>query len=370
MSKDETSINERADSRGVGEPEDNGSPKALRLGMPRVLVPRPALRRPNLRRPKVGRPKTGLPEPLEAAWFSIQERVIWPLQDRVDLLGPRSRNRAVLGGGALALLLVGIVAALVLSSGGGSSSPTTTVTEAAAPSEPAAATPATPQPKPKKESPPRETLHGAAPVFSPPSPASKGGEKTGQSKPKATEAEPSSSSESSAASTAPSTSSSPAAARISSDPKGSKADAATADGASAGAATAAGTQGAVPEGPPAGPAALAVAREFAQGFVVYETGGEKAEFKDAFQASATPELTEALLQRPPKQPAGVKVPRAKVLNVVAGPSQGTVYKVSVSLLRVGVTSELRLDMEKIRTAGKTDGKSGKGAEWRVTNVLG
>jgi hypothetical protein len=65
------------------------------------------------------------------------------------------------------------------------------------------------------------------------------------------------------------------------------------------------------------------------------------------------------MQRPPRQPDGVKVPRAKVLNVVAGPSQGTVYKVSVSLLRVGVTSELRLDMEKL-----------KRGEWRVTNVLG
>ena len=82
-------------------------------------------------------------------------------------------------------------------------------------------------------------------------------------------------------------------------------------------------------------------------------------FKDAFAGSATPELAKALLQRPPKQPAGVKVPRAKVLNVVAGPSQGNVYKVSVSLLRVGVTSELRLDME-----------HGKRVEWRVTNVLG
>jgi hypothetical protein len=55
----------------------------------------------------------------------------------------------------------------------------------------------------------------------------------------------------------------------------------------------------------------------------------------------------------------VKVPRAKVLNVVAGPSRDGVYKVSVSLLRVGVTSELRLDMEKL-----------KNADWRVTNVLG
>ena len=67
-----------------------------------------------------------------------------------------------------------------------------------------------------------------------------------------------------------------------------------------------------------------------------------------------------------RPPVKAKVPRAKVLNVVAGPSQGSVYKVSVSLLRVGVTSELRLDMERIKAAGK----SGKSAEWRVINVLG
>ncbi len=48
-----------------------------------------------------------------------------------------------------------------------------------------------------------------------------------------------------------------------------------------------------------------------------------------------------------------------MLNVVPGPSKGTVFTVSVSLLRVGVTSELRLEMEKLKKQG-----------WRVTNVLG
>ena len=57
----------------------------------------------------------------------------------------------------------------------------------------------------------------------------------------------------------------------------------------------------------------------------------------------TKQLSQALLQRPPRQPAAVKVPQAKVVNVVAGPSKDGVYPVSVSLLRVGVTSELRLE---------------------------
>ena len=55
----------------------------------------------------------------------------------------------------------------------------------------------------------------------------------------------------------------------------------------------------------------------------------------------------------------MKVPRAKVVNVVAGPSKDSVYPVSVSLLRVGATSELRLEMEQ-----------GVGKKWQVTNVLG
>ena len=75
--------------------------------------------------------------------------------------------------------------------------------------------------------------------------------------------------------------------------------------------------------------------------------------RKAFAATATPELSKALLQRPPRQPANVKVPKAKVVNVVAGPSQGGVYSLSVSLLRVGVTSELRLEMEQV------NGKGGK-----------
>ena len=53
------------------------------------------------------------------------------------------------------------------------------------------------------------------------------------------------------------------------------------------------------------------------------------------------------------------MPQAKVVNVVAGPSKGSVYTVSVSLLRVGVTSELRLELEQ-----------GVGKKWQVTNVLG
>ncbi len=56
----------------------------------------------------------------------------------------------------------------------------------------------------------------------------------------------------------------------------------------------------------------------------------------------------------------MKVPKAKVVNIVPGPRHGGTHTLSVSLLRVGVTSELRIDV-------KRDEKSG---DWQVTDVLG
>jgi hypothetical protein len=124
----------------------------------------------------------------------------------------------------------------------------------------------------------------------------------------------------------------------------------------------------------AGPEAIAVAREFAGAFVLYETGHDTAAVKTVFHQTAIPDLAKALLARPPRLPANVKVPEAKVLNVVAGPKHGDTYTVSVSLLRVGVTSELRLDMQKMQTGGgastETNPDSSKQSEWLVTDVLG
>ena len=53
------------------------------------------------------------------------------------------------------------------------------------------------------------------------------------------------------------------------------------------------------------------------------------------------------------------MPKAKVVNIVPGPSREGVYTLSVSLLRLDTTSELRLEMEQLKSKG-----------WRVTNVLG
>jgi hypothetical protein len=110
------------------------------------------------------------------------------------------------------------------------------------------------------------------------------------------------------------------------------------------------------------PAAIEVARKFSGAFVLYETGSDTARVKSVFRATATPDLAKQLLERPPRLPADVKVPKAKVLNIVPGPTQGGSYTLSVSLLRVGVTSELRLEMEKT--------PSKKKPRWLVTDVRG
>ncbi len=112
-------------------------------------------------------------------------------------------------------------------------------------------------------------------------------------------------------------------------------------------------------GKPAGPAAIKVARTFSDAFVLYEIGQGSAQVRGTFTKTASPALARSLLGRPPRQPAQIRVPKARVLNVVAGPSSGSVYTISVSLLRVGLTSELQLEMEKT-----------KRGDWHVTNVLG
>jgi hypothetical protein len=109
---------------------------------------------------------------------------------------------------------------------------------------------------------------------------------------------------------------------------------------------------------PAGPAAMKVARRFSEAFVFYEVGERPQRAKAVFGETASAPLAEALGERPPRQPADAEVPKARVLNLVPGPRAGKAYTVSVSLLRVGLTSELRLELN--RTNG----------QWVVTDVRG
>jgi len=247
--------------------------------------------------------------------FPLQERLIWPLQDRFATMGAPGR---ALSGTAAVVLAAGAVAAGLLAAGSGDSSEpvrTQVAVNASAPAEPKV-------PAPQQADP---TLEGAAPVFEPTKP-------TGP-----TEVDP-------------------AKAIVKSAPAESTA---SSENAGAPAAASSSAKASELDGPPAGPEAIAVARDFADAFVLYETGETDTEVRTAFAETATPALSKALLERPPRLPADVEVPQAKVLNVVPAPSHGDIYPLSVSLLRVGVTSELRIDMEQR-----------KGEGWRVTNVLG
>lgn len=272
------------------------------------------------------RPKGRRAEALEDLSLSLRDNLLWRGEDYLRSLG--EVGRAIVAGGAVVVALTVGIGGYALASSGGDSAPASTVAVKSAPA---------PQPEPVEAAPtpkPDPTLQGATPVFK--APAGEGSAEAGGSKAPADET-------GSAVSTA--NTGNPATDIFST--KAPAQPAATASGAAS------------VEGPPAGPAAIAVARKFADAFVVYETGAEKSAVRRAFKATASPAVTKALLQRPPRQPAGVKVPKAKVLNVVAAPSHDRLYPVSVSLLRVGATSELRLEMEQL-----------KNKQWRVVNVLG
>jgi len=258
-----------------------------------------------------------LRRPLERVAYTLRKRLLWPLEDRAETMGTPAR---ALSFGVVVLLAAGAgVAGLIWAAPDGPHGPAATQV-AASSAAPTAAKVASEKAEP--------TLQGATPVFKP---------VDGQ----ASEVDPAKAI----------VKSSPAAADEA--PTAAKASGASASVSSSG------TRKAPVDGPPAGPEAISVARDFAGAFVLYETGNSDFEVRRAFGETATPALAKALLRRPPRLPASVEVPRAKVVNVVPAPSHGDVYPVSVSLLRVGLTSELRLEMEQR-----------KGDRWRVTNVLG
>ncbi len=260
--------------------------------------------------------RSGIGGAFERVAFGFQERLIWPFQDRTAALGIPGR---ALSTGAAVLLAAGAgVAGLLVAASDGSPSPR---------AKQVAVTSAPAELKAPPSRPSEPTLHGAAPVFEQAKPA-----------------------------TPPEVD--PAEAIVKSAPAEDTASGKGAQSASA-AASSSSAQSPAVDGPPAGPKAIAVARDFAAAFLLYETGETDPEVREAFAETATPALSRALLERPPRLPANVDVPKAKVVNVVPAPSHGDVYPVSVSLLRVGLTSELRLEMEQQ-----------KGERWRVTNVLG
>jgi hypothetical protein len=251
--------------------------------------------------------------PFERAAWLIERRVLWPLRERFAGRSPSSRSvgAATLAGIAGTAVLAG---ALLLPSSGD-----TPRKQVAAPTRVAIATP-----EPEAAQPSGRELQGVAPSF----------EVDGND-----EAAPATSD----ADTEPD-------AEGASEPR---ADEETARGEEGAAATSSSKKSV-----PAGPAAMKVARRFSKAFVFYEIGERQARAKAVFGETATPQLAEALDERPPRQPADATVPKARVLNLVPGPRAGKAYTVSVSLLRVGLTSELRLELNK------------KNGSWFVTDVRG
>ncbi len=258
--------------------------------------------------------------PFERAIWAIERGLVWPLEERTgDWSGPlRSAGVA-----AVALLAVGagVLGLLWASGNGGTAAPRThsALIPQGAPAGVQAA----------KETAAAPVLHGTAPNFNHASgglsaaagtTATKaGGAATGSAAAGTAET-------SAAASTSSLASSSSTSAKVA----------------------------------PTGPPATKVAHRFSGAFVLFETGQNSRAVRTAFAATATPQLTRQLLRRPPRLPANVKVPKAKVLNIVPGPVHDGVYILSVSLLRVGVTSELRLEMQ----------RNPKSGEWQVVRVLG
>ena len=108
-----------------------------------------------------------------------------------------------------------------------------------------------------------------------------------------------------------------------------------------------------PSAPPA-----RVAWRFAQAFVNYEVGQGDRVTTAAFNVTATHALAKSLAADPPRLPAGHKVPRARVLNVVLTNASKTQITASVSLLRLKAMSEVRLTLILVHN------------EWRVAQVLG
>jgi hypothetical protein len=320
----------------------------------------------------------------DAAWF-LREKVAWPARDGFEEFGGRARDgfddvggRArdgfdglgrrgrigLFGGGAVALGAV--VAAIAIGTGGGSGPNAATTEALVIRKTPAPAVSTAPVAKPKKKTSPKPsgpTLHGPAPDFSPAKNV-KGGVGPGKAVGKEAVTLDSTASDAPAARGSGAGDTPASTAKIGSTPQASasaQAEAETLSHKSAGVGlaenetNAQGAEGSpTVTGPSAPKAAKQTARRFAEAFVLYEIGGVEGKVRSAFRHTSTKQLSRALLHRPPRQ-----VPQAKVVNVVAGPSHEGVYPVSVSLLRVGVTSELRLQLEQ-----------GADHKWQVTNVLG
>jgi hypothetical protein len=248
--------------------------------------------------------------PLESAAWGLRSHVAWPIEDGFVRRGPAGKL-AVAGAGLVLLAGVGTAGALVAHDGSGNDPASPPRVALPTPPPVAAVVPAK-QPKQPADT---NVLNGAPPSFGPEADGAPTGDSAAE-------------------------------------------DAVPAQGAGSGSSGADGTDSSSPaKGAKVRPA-LKVAHRFAGAFVSYEVGKDSPRVRKVFRKTATEPLAESLARRPPRQPASVKVPRARVLNVVPGPRRGPSVSVSVSLLRVGATSELRLELQQVQD------------KWLVSDVRG
>jgi hypothetical protein len=263
--------------------------------------------------------------PFERLAWTVERRLVWPLRERSAGLSPSGR---VAGAGALvAVAAAAVLAGVLLSEGNGAESAERTGTRVGLVAGHVQTH--------DIEAPTGSTLQGVPPSFG----VSKGAAVATEAADKPSGAEGDGVAEGEAEAGAAETGE------------------ASSGGAAVEAEGAATASSAKPA--PAGPQAMKVARRFSNAFVFYEIGKRSQQAKAVFGETASEQLAEALAKRPPRLPEGTEVPKARILNLVPGPRLGGAYTVSVALLRVGVTSELRLSLRH----SKADG-------WQVTNVLG
>jgi len=258
--------------------------------------------------------------PFERAFWAFERLVVWPLGERASAAGLSLRPLALGGLGVLAA--AALAAGAISAEGGDGGKAPVVVAPAGAPAEAVAS-------KPKLE-PVEPTLQGAPPDFTP--------DEGDAAKANLADTDT----------------------VIASKPDSGSAEASASAPVSAEAATASSSTVGKRKVQNPGPAAIEVARRFSGAFVLYETGRTDPGVRKTLSATASPRLVKALLRRPPRLPESVKVPKAKVLNVVPGPRRGDTFTLSASLLRVGITSELRIDVQREDGSGK----------WQVTDVLG
>ncbi len=259
--------------------------------------------------------------PFERLAWTAERRLLWPLRERAAGWDPPRRTA---GAGALVAVAAGAsLIGILLARGGGEATPP----QVAVPTRVALATK---PPKAAPQEPKGPALQGAQPSFG----VGGGVGVAGNASSRSGDAVDTGS----------------AAPDAGTAPEGG-------GDATAGAGAAATSSKAKPV--PAGPAAMKVARRFAEAFVFYEIGKRPQRAKTVFGETATPQLAEALADRPPRLPESARVPKARVVNLVPGPRLGRAYTVSVSLLRLGLTSELRISLQH----SKADG-------WKVSEILG